>query len=426
MDGFFASKTNSARWFFTVSLSQYPLMPPTRNAGLLKTLLHIIFFLSGIATVLIGPILPVLARHFTLSDLQVSFFFPAQFAGSVCGTLLSSRFAKANNYLSAAMLGGVAMGCGELLLNFDSYGVCIAGFMFVGLGVGLTLPSINMMVVEINPERAAAALSVLNFCWGLGAIISKPFVDLFSTADNLGLTTVLLAVPLLVFSVLLRVAAGPVRRTTSQLPASENEDTQAGSPRSDDVPIWRTPLAWAIALFNFIHVGFESGMGGWLTTYTGRLEGEPVVHWLSPTLLYFSLFVIGRGIAPVLFRYLNENKMLFLGLGVVLAGMVLTLSAGTVIMLSLGSAIAGFGTSWIFPTNVARFSKTFGPAANRRATPLFVCGTFGAALATWLIGFLSDRAGSLRAGMFVLIVSIVLLIALQIAFSIRTPSRPNQ
>src|SRR5436190_5407287 len=134
-------------------------MPQTRNAGLLKALLHIIFFLSGIATVLIGPILPVLARHFALSDLQMSFFFPAQFSGSVCGTLLSSRFARANNYMASAMLGGVALAGGELLLNFDSYGVCIAGFVLVGLGVGLTLPSINMMIIEINAERPAAALS---------------------------------------------------------------------------------------------------------------------------------------------------------------------------------------------------------------------------------------------------------------------------
>lgn len=392
-------------------------MPRTRNVGLLKTLLHIIFFLSGIATVLIGPILPVLARHFALSDLQLSFFFPAQFAGSVCGTLLSSRFARANNYMSSAMLGCAAMGCGELLLNFDSYGVCLAGFVFVGLGVGLTLPSINMMIVEINPDRPAAALSLLNFCWGVGAIVSKPFVDLFSTAGNLGLTTVVLAVPLLIFAVLLRVAAGPYRRKADQTATVDSEDAQPEERRSDGDDIWRTPLAWAIAAFNFIHVGFESGMGGWLATYTGRLEGEPVVQWLSPTLLYFSLFVLGRGIAPVLFRYLNENKMLFLGLFIVLAGMVITLSAGTVIMLSLGSAIAGFGTSWIFPTNVARFSRTFGAAANRRATPLFICGTFGAALATWLIGFLSNRAGNLRAGMFVLIVSIVLLIVLQSVLS---------
>ncbi len=50
-----------------------------------------------------------------------------------------------------------------------------------------------------------------------------------------------------------------------------------------------------IAFFNFIHVGFESGMGGWLKTYTGRLENEPTVVLFSPILLYFLFFVVGRG-----------------------------------------------------------------------------------------------------------------------------------
>ena len=75
---------------------------------------------------------------------------------------LASRFARANNYMTAAMVGGVALGAGELMLNVDSYGICITGCVFVGSGVGLTLPSINMMIIEVDPEsprrpREAAA-----------------------------------------------------------------------------------------------------------------------------------------------------------------------------------------------------------------------------------------------------------------------------
>jgi len=297
---------------------------------------------------------------------------------------------------------------GALLIDIYSFAFGLFGFYVIGMGVGLTLPSINMMIIEVNPERPGPALNILNFCWGLGAILCKPFVDLFSTQDNIGLTAVILAVPLLAFSLLLRLVAGPPKNSAPTDKANEEYD-----------PIWRQPLAWAIALFNFIHVGFESGMGGWLTTYTGRLEGEPLLNWLSPTLLYFLFFVIGRGVAPILFRFLNENKMLFLGLSIVLAGMVLTLTARNVIHLSLGSSIAGFGTSWIFPTNVSRFSKTFGPTATRRATPLFMCGTLGAATATWLIGFLSNQTGDLRYGMLVLGVSVVLLLVIQFGLARR-------
>ncbi|MBK6724138.1 MAG: MFS transporter [Acidobacteria bacterium] len=374
-----------------------------------KIVLHVIFFLSGITTVLIGQVLPVLAKHFTLSDLQVSYFFPAQFAGSLLGTLLTSIAGKRNMYFAATIAGSLLMAGGIILMNVDIFTVCLLGFAINGMGIGLTLPAINMLILEANPDRAGSALSVLNFCWGLGAIVCKPFVDLFGTADHLGMTTWLLAIPIAIGAAVLFLFGAGRRETT----AEESWDVP------DTTPIWTTPIAWMIAAFNFIHVGFESGIGGWLTTYTGRVPGDPLASWVSPTLLYFLFFVLGRGFAPVLFRFLNESKMLILGLFIILIGMAVILSAPTVLALSLGATIAGFGTSWIFPTNVARFSQTFGPSASRRATPLFILGTLGSALSTWLIGYISDKTGSLHSGMYVLLAAVMLLIILQIAIGTR-------
>ncbi len=374
-----------------------------------KIVLHVIFFLSGITTVLIGQVLPVVAKHFSLSDLQVSYFFPAQFAGSLLGTLLTSIAGKRNMYFAATIAGSLLMAGGILLMNVDIFAVCLLGFAINGMGIGLTLPAINMLILEMNPDRAGSALSVLNFCWGLGAIVCKPFVDLFGTADHLGMTTWLLAIPIAIGAGALFLLGGGRRETTND-PSADHEDT---------TPIWKTPIAWMIAAFNFIHVGFESGIGGWLTTYTGRVPGDPLASWISPTLLYFLFFVLGRGFAPVLYRFLNESKMLILGLLIILIGMAVILSAPTVLALSLGATIAGFGTSWIFPTNVARFSKTFGPKASRRATPLFICGTLGSALSTWLIGYISDKTGSLHSGMYVLLAAVMMLIILQIAIGTR-------
>jgi fucose permease len=159
-------------------------------------------------------------------------------------------------------------------------------------------------------------------------------------------------------------------------------------------------------------------MGGWLTTYATRFPEGSSIGFVSPTFLYFLFFVIGRGIAPLLFKWFDETRMLFLGLAIVLVGMIVVLSASSIAVLGLGAVASGFGTSWIFPTNVSRFAKTFGPAATRSSTPLFICGTIGAAISTWLIGYISDRTGSLNSGMYVLLVSVVLLIVVQIALSL--------
>lgn len=388
-------------------------MTQTQNTRKLSLILHALFLISGTATVLIGQFLPIMARHYALNDLQVSLYFPAQFSGSIFGTLLTGRFARRNQFLAASFVGALLMGTGLLLMNVDSFSVSLAAFALTGVGIGLTLPAINMTILEMNPLNSASALSVLNFCWGVGAILCKPFVDATVRGGDILITTLILALPM--FAAAAFLFFQPTRIIT--LAGSTNDE------EPDTTPIWTTPIAWAIALFNFIHVGFESGMGGWLTTYTDRLNSggadTNIVRWLSPTLLYFVLFVAGRGVAPLLFRFLSENRMLLVGLLIMLAGMSVTVTASSVTMLAAGAAIAGFGTSWIFPTNVSRFSHTFGPTATRRATPLFICGTLGAVSSTWLIGFVSDKAGSLRSGMYVLIVSILLLIVLQMSLWLR-------
>jgi fucose permease len=99
----------------------------------------------------------------------------------------------------------------------------------------------------------------------------------------------------------------------------------------------------------------------------------------------------------------------------ILLGMGILLSARNVWLLSVGASIAGFGTSSVFPTNMSRFTKTFGPSASRRATPFFICGTLGAFFTTWFIGYVSNRFDNdLRSGMFILLGSILVIIFLQI------------
>ncbi len=372
------------------------------------------FFLSGIATVLIGQVLPILSGYFALSDLQAGYFFPAQFAGSLAGTLFTNWFGRRNNFVLATIIGCAAMATGIVLMNAGVFWVCLLGLTLNGFGIGLTLPSVNMLILEMNPLRSASALSVLNFCWGVGAIVCKPFVDLTTFGSNILPLTLILAAPLLVSAVM-------VAFSRNEIPAASVSDPAVSEPVL--LPIWTLPLAWMIALFNFIHVGFESGMGGWLTTYADRLHGEPVLQLLSPTFLYFLFFVVGRGVAPVIFRFLREEQVLLLDLAIMLAGMLLILSAGNLLWLGIGAAVAGFGTSSVFPTNLSRFTRTFGPTARRRATPFFICGTLGATSITWLIGFLSDRLGTLKAGMFSLLACVAALIILQIVLIARSPLR---
>lgn len=384
----------------------------------MKVLLHTGFFLSGIATVLIGQILPLLSAKFSLNDEQTGNFFPAQFIGSLTGTVLTNWFAKRNRFLMACLLGCFAMGIGVLMLNSGSLELCLLGFFINGIGIGLTLPAMNLMILELEPDpaRAISRLSIFNFFWGFGAILSQPFVDILSHGTNIFAPTLILSILLLI------VGAGLllIPNSIGQKPVSDDSDNNEFS-----TLIWTTPVAWAIAAFNFIHVGFESAMGGWLKTYTQRIEGSEAPSLFPPILLFFVFFVAGRAIAPVFFRFLSKNQMLLVNLLVMLAGMIILLFARDVLLLGIGASIAGFGTSSIFPANLSRFTAFFGPSAARRATPFFILGTLGAASTNWLVGYISNYSNSLHTGMLLLFFSVVALLVLQIVLGLQKPRLPE-
>ena len=386
------------------------------KSSILTAAFHVLFFLSGIAAVFIGQVLPILGRRFALDDLWLGYFFQAQFAGSLAGTFMSGWFGRRGRLADSAWIGGTMMAAGILAMNADSYTAVLAAFLLNGIGIGMTLPSINLIILELNPKRSAAALSVLNFCWGVGAIVCKPFVDLTAGETSISVTAMIVTTSLLSLAAL--VFAFRTRATPADAAVTSETDAQ-------DVPIWTTSVAWAIAAFNFIHVGFESGMGGWLTTYAARLEGSAYVGIFSPTFLFFLCFVVGRGVAPIFFRFLDENTMLLASLVTMLVGMIIAITAKDLFALSVGSSIAGLGTSSVFPTNVSRFYRIFGGKAMQRATPLFLCGTLGGAAATYSIGYLSDRFLDLRVGMFVLLFNVSALIAIQIVLTFRSRYRSS-
>lgn len=382
----------------------------TLSDRLTGILLHAGFLVSGVTTILIGPILPILTNRFTLDDMFAGYYFPAQFAGSLTGTFAMNWFARKGKLVPASALGCLLMALGVAIMNGSSYEAVMVAFVVNGLGIGLTLPTINVLILERSGPNPAASLGFLNFFWGVGAILTKPLVDLSASENSLMLTSVIISAPLALIGMLLFFIKG-----------RSEEKTVIKGDGGGLTPIWTVPLAWMIAFFNFIHVGFESAMGGWISTYSVRIDNVSTsFQLLTPTLLYFLFFVVGRGAAPVIFRVFNENQVLLTGLFTIMGGLGVMLTASETFVLCVGASVAGLGTSCIFPTNISRFSKLFGPQAMRRATPLFICGTLGSTATTWLIGYLSTRSGSLRSGMMVLVGSIAVLLVLQLILTVKT------
>src|SRR3979411_2102239 len=77
--------------------------------------------ISGIATTIDGPMLPIFIRRWSLDDGQAGLFSSIQFLAALGGTLASSVIAACRGYRPALVLGYALMGGGLASLNADMH-----------------------------------------------------------------------------------------------------------------------------------------------------------------------------------------------------------------------------------------------------------------------------------------------------------------
>src|SRR5436309_13767119 len=113
------------------------------------------FVLSGIATTIVGPMLPIFIRRWSLDDGQAGLFSSIQFLAALGGTLASSAIAAWWGYRPALVMGYALMGGGLASLNADTHGVVLSATAAFGLGYGLMTPGTNLFVAELVGAKSA-------------------------------------------------------------------------------------------------------------------------------------------------------------------------------------------------------------------------------------------------------------------------------
>src|SRR5947209_1378611 len=164
------------------------LASPARasNRTGLMTLLFAGFVLSGIATTIVGPMLPVFIRKWSLNDGQAGIFSMVQFLAALVGTVASSPLMSWRGYRPALVLGYALMGAGLAMLNADSHLNALVATAGFGLGYGLITPGTNLFVAELGGAKSSSLLNLLNFAWGAGAMICSQLIAFALKRNGLG------------------------------------------------------------------------------------------------------------------------------------------------------------------------------------------------------------------------------------------------
>lgn len=354
------------------------------------TAAHAAFVLTGAVTTLLGPVLPWLSAKWTLSDASAGYLFAAQFAGSMAGTALSAALVRRQGFRRALALGLTLMAAGTGVLPLAGWPNALAFVSCYGVGLGITIPAMNLFVAEASGDRRGAALNILNLAWAAGAVVGPPvFAAVWASGRPDAFLTGLSAA-LLCVTVTLAAAGQPEPAPAASAAAPSPEQTRVR---------WRSPAVLFFPVLFFLYVGTENALAGWLSVHARRIEESGFA--VSMPTVFWSTVLMGRGLAPVWLRRIEERSLILIGLAVAGAGTALLLRAADLSQVAMGAALAGFGLAAVFPTTIALLSREFGDANPRIAAVAFLCASLGGATVPWLVGAFSTLAGNLRVGLLV-------------------------
>src|SRR5260370_29311395 len=88
-----------------------------RRRTTLLAVLFVGFVLSGIATTIVGPMLPVFIRRWGLDDGQAGFFPSIQFLAALAGTAISGAWMAWRGYRPSLVAGAALWGFGSATRN---------------------------------------------------------------------------------------------------------------------------------------------------------------------------------------------------------------------------------------------------------------------------------------------------------------------
>ncbi|HYM79146.1 MAG TPA: MFS transporter [Candidatus Dormibacteraeota bacterium] len=342
----------------------------------------------GIATVLLGPMLPTLSERWSLNYAQAGSLITTQYVASTCAVAVSGFVVSRWGYRFAIKLGLVVMAAGLALLLTGPKVIgmlCIAAY---GTGIGLAVPAANLVVAESNPTRRSATLNLLNFFWSMGAV-TCPF--LVAAATKTG-HVVLFLMCVAGFSVAVAIGIALTPTTVESAAA-----TNAGP----ILPLVRSKmlLLLILAALFFLYVGVENGFGAWIASYSTSLGTLTLAVAVATPAFFYAALTLGRWLAPMLLRLASEIQLVQAGLLLACAGMGgLVFSRGLAGVVASACA-AGFGLSYVYPITISLLSKEF--ASPRIGSFMFVLSNIGGGLFPWIVGVSSTRFGTLKVGLIV-------------------------
>ncbi len=361
--------------------------------------MHLSFLVCGAGTLLLGPTLPVFAQHWHLHDSQSGLLIAAQFFGLFSGAIALLRNLR-DSLLCGILIAAVGFALLPLTLHVaGGYRLGILAFYILGLGLGQATTTVNILSAQRyhQTRQRSSAISLLNFTWSAGAVLSPLVAGFYLAHDGIRALFLTFAAAALALLAIASATLPPMAKSS-------------GSPSAaDSPPMPWPPLAYFFAVL-FLYGGFEATLGGWLSTYTLRYTSLGLAASAYCTTALWASFAAGRALAGGVLRYVPENAVRLSGILLTTLATVALRAMHTGRGIGVCAALIGLGIAPFFPVTFSLLIAQ-GPRPRQAGAATSNIG-LGSAFFPFLTGILSTRLGSLHSAMATPIAIALCLLAL--------------
>ncbi len=311
-------------------------------AGLIQGIALVAF--PAASTIFTNP------HEFNFSSTAYGSLFIPQVLIAISASTLSMKLSKRYSSKLVFFSGLIANLIAMALLAFSAvvmheqslaYGTLLIATGFLGLGFGLTVPTLNTMAALLCPEKIDATILKLNALLGFGTALAPVFIALFIGLGfwwGLPLFVIMLILPLLHFSQPLKLPGGNIK-------------TSFKKTREIFIPL----RFWLFAAFALLYGVIETLNGNWLSIYMSKHENATITVQSFALTAFWGMVTLGRIFFAVIKNKIKESRtyQILPFIAAVAFALIAFLPPKNEYLGVLAFGLVGFGCSALLPLTIS-------------------------------------------------------------------------
>jgi FHS family glucose/mannose:H+ symporter-like MFS transporter len=336
----------------------------------------------GISVTILGSIIPDLKEKFHLDEISSGTLFSILPLGVLTGSLLFGPVVDKYGYRII-----MAISCIFIFIGFEGIAYVnnkdpLKIFIFLfGIGGGAVNGATNALVADISDRDKGARLSILGAFFGIGALGMPLLLGILRNRFSFEVIVAAAGIIALMAGIFFILISYPPPKQAQ------------GFPFAGIKALFRDKILIMIAFFLFFQSSFEGILNNWTTTW---LSDHLLVKQGS-ALFGLSSFVAGMIIMRLmigsLFISVPVRKIMLASFSLILAGLLLLETAGSLLTAVPGLVLTGAGLAAGFPVMLGITGERFKEISGTAFSFVLSVALIGNMLINYLMGVIAQNFG---------------------------------